>query len=108
MLFRSYSASAKLEYGKLQKNVEFESKTKDSLSLRLKTITKELINLSIINLVKLISSIVVSIFALIELVFGMVFLSEMSVFVLSSTALVLAISSHFYKETLTYPEVNEK
>ncbi len=72
-------------------------------SKRLTAIFSENINLDLIKLTKSIISVALSFFLIAEFVFSMTLLAPQILLFLSTAATVLAIWSHFYKESMTYP-----
>ncbi len=70
---------------------------------RLRAIFSENINLDLIKLTKTIISVALSVFLLAEFLFAMTILAPQTLLFLSTTTTILAIWSHFYKESMTYP-----
>nr|NGX29337.1 hypothetical protein [Candidatus Anoxychlamydiales bacterium] len=82
-----------------------EGKEKDNIksNKRLTTLFYEIKNLDLIKLTKSIISVALSIFMLVEFVFAMSILSPTILLLLSTSTTILAIWTHFYQESMTYP-----
>lgn len=72
---------------------------------RLKTILYEIKNLDLIKLIKCITSLVVGIFCMLEFIFAMAIVSPLVILTLSTISVCFSIWSHLYKESMTYPQM---
>ena len=93
-----------IKHSKFQKVLESE-KSKD---LRLKTIFHEIKNLDLIKTIKNITIIALNCFITFELFFEIALISATLKIVLSTISLSLAIFTHFYKASLTYPKISKQ
>ncbi len=84
---------------------EVRKKEKDNIkdNERLTTLLYEVKNLDLLRLAKTVISIAVSIFTVAEFVFSMSILSPTALLLLSTSTTILAIWTHFYKESMSYP-----
>ncbi|NGX49018.1 MAG: hypothetical protein K940chlam5_00614 [Candidatus Anoxychlamydiales bacterium] len=90
-----------LKHSKFQKVLESE-KSKDP---RLKTIFHEIKNLDLLKIIKNITIIALNCFITFELFFEVALISATIKIVLSTISLSLAVFTHFYKASLTYPKI---
>ena len=90
-----------LKHSKSQKVFE----TQKSKDLRLQTIFHEIKNLDLIKIIKNITIIALNCFITFELFFEIALISATLKIVLSTISLSLAIFTHFYKASLTYPKI---
>ncbi|NGX52340.1 MAG: hypothetical protein KR126chlam5_00637, partial [Candidatus Anoxychlamydiales bacterium] len=90
-----------IKHSKSQKVFESE-KSKD---LRMKTIFHEIKNLDFLKIIKNITIIALNCFITFELFFEVALISATIKILLSTISLSLAIFTHFYKASLTYPEI---
>ncbi len=90
-----------LEHDKMQKIVEGQK----APAKRLQALFHEIKNLDLLNIAKSIASIALSTFLIFDIVLKTTVITAGSLLLLSTCATVLAIWSHFYKESMTYPQV---
>lgn len=92
-----------LEHDRMQKVFPNQNK---SLK-RLNALFHEIKNLDSLSIAKTVSSIALSVFLILDIIFEITFISANSLplLILSTAATVFSIWAHFYKESMTYPLV---
>ncbi|MBN2478608.1 MAG: hypothetical protein JXA94_00095 [Parachlamydiales bacterium] len=101
--FSGYNAKMAIE--DFYKNKKFEQIALKSQNERLITISKEKNRLNMMNVAKSVATSAMAFFMAFEMIFKIVVIPEVGMLFFSTIVVILSIWTHFYKESMTYPEI---